>query len=130
VIATAIEERADVLTPVARHFVEAGYCSLHGLEAQRCLSIHKTISCMARLNSGWPSEAFEDKRDELPGRLSAEHASLDRGDVARFVWSRQSRPGGFCHHPLQNSRIPEFQKPQAQRFNSTEVMAQAGAAPC
>lgn len=59
-------EGSDVLTPVERLFMEAGYSRLHYMAWRvSILSSLKIMSRMARLGSGWPSEAFDEESEEL-----------------------------------------------------------------
>ena len=55
-------EGSDVLTPVERLFMEAGYSRTHYLVWRvSILSSLKIMSRLARLGSGWPSEAFDEE---------------------------------------------------------------------
>jgi len=64
-IDTAVEG-IDVLTPVERLFMEAGYSRTHYMAWRlSILSSLKIMSRMARLGSGWPSEAFDEESEEL-----------------------------------------------------------------
>jgi hypothetical protein len=57
---------SDPLTPVERLFMEAGYTrTLYMGWRLTILSNLMTISRMARLASGWPSEAFDEEAEEL-----------------------------------------------------------------
>jgi hypothetical protein len=59
-------EGSDVLTPVERLFMEAGYSRIHYMAWRvSILSSLKIMSRMARLGSGWPSEAFDEESEEL-----------------------------------------------------------------
>lgn len=57
---------SDPLTPVERLFMEAGYSrTFYLLWRMTTLSSLKIASRLARLTSGWPSEAFDDDAEEL-----------------------------------------------------------------
>jgi hypothetical protein len=57
---------SDPLTPVERLFMEAGYSrTLYMAWRLSILSSLKTMSRMARLASGWPSDAIDEEAEEL-----------------------------------------------------------------
>jgi len=57
---------SDPLTPVERLFMEAGYSrTLYMAWRLSILSSLKTMSRMARLASGWPSDALDEEAEEL-----------------------------------------------------------------
>jgi hypothetical protein len=90
---------SDPLTPVERLFMEAGYSrTLYMAWRLSILPSLKTMSRMARLASGWPSDAIDEEAEELKlakGWLEGEarRAAAAREKGAAEEESSRSRDG-------------------------------------